>query len=412
MSLRILAMTNLFPNPYQPNKWGPNCRQLQILAKRTPVRVIVPLPWTTEVLGKRRHGDLLGRSRQAHLGELQADYGRYWFPPGIFRRRYGAWYHWSVRPLFQRVVREWKPDLIFTHWAYPDGWAAVKLGHAAGLPVILQVLGSDVLRLNRHPSRVPGTLAALREADGIWAVSQDLRSRVIQLGVSPSQVRVIYDGVDPEYFHPGDQQQARRRLGLTLDEKMILFVGNLELVKGLERLLAACRILAVQLPGLRCFLVGQGSLRRKLENEISRQGLTKCVTLVGSLPLSELGDWYRAADVLALPSDSEGVPNVLLEAAACGVPYVASCVGGIPEIAQRGQGFLVPAGDLQALTSGLLQVLQSPRSNPLPAKTRAQCMDESLQFFQSVHACYHKSGQSIDIPMSHYKQSGADACQR
>jgi glycosyltransferase involved in cell wall biosynthesis len=116
----------------------------------------------------------------------------------------------------------------------------VKLGHAAGLPVVLQVLGSDVLLLHEHPGRKRGTLEALREADGIWAVSQDLANALERLGVAKERIRVIYDGVDPTAFHPGDQGEARHRLGLAMDKKIILFIGRFVPVKALDKLLLAC----------------------------------------------------------------------------------------------------------------------------------------------------------------------------
>ncbi len=388
--MRMLAMTSLFPNPYQPYSWSPNRQQLRCLAESIPVDVIAPLPWTTERKGRKREGDLLLQGRRRRLDNLNVEHPCYWFPPGILRGSYGRFYRWSVRKVFGRHVSEFKPDIIFTQWAYPDGWAAVKLGHEAGLPVVIQVLGSDVLLLHEHPARRAGTLQALNEADGIWAVSQDLAKNLVQLGISPEKVRVIYDGVDPAVFHPGDQQAARIKLGLDLQKKIILFVGNLVPVKALDKLLSACEQVKHQGITFQAVIIGQGELWEALE----QQRLTlKCkddVKLYGSMPQDTLPDWYRAADVFVLPSYSEGVPNVLLEASACGLPYVASNVGGIPEIAGRGHGILVPSGDISALARAIEQSLSQSRPQPVPARSRAACIDEFLSFLGEVKLRYYR----------------------
>lgn len=382
--MRVLAMTSLFPNPYQPNMWSPNRLQLSWLAKQVPVAVIAPLPWTTERTGKRRDGDLLKESRQRTVDTLQVEHPRYWFPPGVLRGSYGWCYRRSVRQAFDRHVAAFKPDVVFTHWAYPDGWAAVKLGHAAGLPVVIQVLGSDVLLLNKMPGRYKGTVAALREADGVWAVSGDLKRHVEALGVPPEKVRLIYDGVDTTLFHPGDQQQARSALGLSTTKKIILYVGNLVAVKGIDKLLQACQRLHDQGIEYHAAIIGQGELRQKLELELNRLSCRDSVKFYGSIPQETLPDWYRAADVFVLPSYSEGVPNVLLEASGCGLPYVASYVGGIPEIADKGHGMLVAVGDVLALTDAMRVVLSQPRPVAIPARSRADCINDFLAFLQDV----------------------------
>lgn len=388
--MRVLAMTSLFPNPYQPNMWSPNRQQLRWLAERVTVDVIAPLPWTTERTGRKRDGNLLAQGRKRQLDNLTVDHPRYWFPPGILRGSYGRYYRWSVKKTFARHVSEFKPDVVFTQWAYPDGWAAVKLGHASGLPVVLQVLGSDVLLLDEHPARKPGTLEALKEADGVWAVSQDLARALKRLEVNPERIRVIYDGVDSHAFHPGDQQDARRKLRLDPNGKIILYVGNLVPVKALDKLLLACEQLKSEGAEFHTAIIGQGELSQTLEKQRAGLSCRDQIKLYGSMPQETLPDWYRAADVFVLPSYSEGVPNVLLEASACGLPYVASNVGGIPEIAQRGNGTLVPSGDVPALATAIQRSLSQPKPTAIPARTRAECINDFLTFLTEVHARFHR----------------------
>ena len=207
--MRVLALTNLYPNPRQPHRATFNRHQLRILGERTPVRIIAPIAWTDEWR--------LGRldSRRREQDGLLVEHPRYWFPPRLFRGSYGRCFEASVRAAFRRAVVEFRPEIIFAPWAYPDGWAAGRLAHAAGLPCVVQVHGSDVLLLDEHPARRRPTAEALRSADGIVAVSQDLANRVVELGADRDRVRVIYDGVDPGIFRPGAKDDARARLGIS-----------------------------------------------------------------------------------------------------------------------------------------------------------------------------------------------------
>ncbi len=358
--MRILAMTNLYPNPFQPHRASFNRNGLRALAERHAVRVIAPIAWTDELAARSRGGVALPANRRLVFDDIPVEHPRYFFPPGMLRGWYGRFYQWSVRRVFQRAVREFRPAVVYATWAYPDGWTAVALGRRAGLPVVIRVHGSDVLLLSRYPRRRRGTADALRRAERIIAVSHDLAEHVADLGVEPRRIEVIYNGVDRVVFHPGPETEARTRLGLDPREPFALFVGNLLPVKGVDLLMEACDRLMAR--GLRftCHVIGQGPLRPRLEQAIRAKGLQGRIHLHGARPNSQLADWYRAANVVVLPSYSEGVPNVLLEAAACGVPFVASRVGGIPEIAEGGASQLVKAGDVEQLAQALADFLTTP----------------------------------------------------
>ncbi|HMP15448.1 MAG TPA: glycosyltransferase [Gemmatales bacterium] len=383
-------MTSLFPNPYQPHLWSPNRLQLSWLARKVAVDVLAPLPWTREKRGRKSQGNLLKTSRVVQVDNLTVDYVPYFFPPGLLRGSHGQFYRWSVRRAFARHLHTFQPDIVFTHWAYPDGWAAVKLGHAHKIPVVIQVLGSDVLLLHETPSRRPGTVEALQQADGIWAVSKDLANRVADLGVPVDKIRLIYDGVDTTLFHPGCKQTARQKLSLPPEDKIILFAGNLVKVKAIDKLLEACEILHERGVQVHLAIVGDGELRSSLETQASQMACKDSIRFHGALRQETLPDWFRAADVFVLPSYSEGVPNVLLEACACNTPYVASDVGGIREIAEYGQGKLVPSGDVSALADAIQEQFAVTRSSSKPVRSRETCIAEFIEFLKHVIDCYSR----------------------
>jgi glycosyltransferase involved in cell wall biosynthesis len=348
--------------------------------------VIAPIAWTDELAarGKGRAARSPGAGAST-LDGLTVEHPRYVFPPKLARGWYGHFYLASVRKTFRRAVREFGPDLVFTPWAYPDGWAAVRLGRAAKLPVVLQVHGSDVLLLDRVPARRRRTEEAVRAADGVVAVSHDLAGHLARMGVEPARVRVIHDGVDRALFAPGDKFAERAILKLPADERVLLFVGNLVPVKAIDVLLRACAEPPLKGDAFRLVVVGQGPLRAELERLAERLGVADRVRFAGPLPQAELPRWYRAADVFVLPSHSEGVPNVLLEASACGTPWVASRVGGIPEIAHLGDSRLVPPNTPAELARALHEALTAPREGtpPMP-KDRGAAVAELEAWLTSV----------------------------
>ncbi|HEY2909093.1 MAG TPA: glycosyltransferase [Gemmataceae bacterium] len=362
--MRILTVTNLYPNPFQPQRATFNREQVKALAREHEVSVISPIAWTDELAARRRGAPALPRNRMMEWDGVPVKYPRSLFTPRILRRLYGHFYFFSIRKTLLREIESFRPDVLFATWAYPDGWAAVKIGRQANLPVVLKVHGSDIRQLEESRGRLNGTIQALRGADRVVAVSRDLAMKVAELGAEPSRVHLVYNGVDVGRFCPGDRAAARQRLGLPAGRTLLLYVGNLFPVKGPDVLLQACVALAKRGIEFDLHFVGQGKLRQELENQSRVGSIQDRVLFQGSIAHDRLPDWFRAADLLVLPSHSEGVPNVLLEAAACGTPFVASDVGGVPEISHLGPSRLVPAGDVEKLASAVAMQLAAPRGKP------------------------------------------------
>lgn len=166
----------------------------------------------------------------------------------------------------------------------------------------------------------------------------------------------------------------------------MISVGRLVPVKGHSHLLHACRLLAARRVSFQCYLLGDGPLKNDLQRQITQMGLDGVVELKGSQSQSQLVEWYRAADITVLPSLSEGVPNVLMESMSCGTPFVASDVGGIPEIADSRHDRLVPPASPVALADAIEWQLKvrghdrPPRSfEPLALKAAARRLTQVLE---------------------------------
>ena len=235
------------------------------------------------------------------------------------------------------------------------------------VPGVILVGGSDIQVLTRLTARRKVIVATLRAADRVFAVGDPLRDAVIALGVSPAQTGVFTRGVDRRRFYPAPPEDARARLGLPHDRPIVLWVGRMVPVKGLDVLLRSWAEVARDPARPLLLLIGDGEERRMLEHEAARS--SDSVRLVGSVSHETLPDWYRAADCVVLPSRSEGVPNVLVEGLACGTPFVASAVGGVPMLRDH-ESITVPPEDVEALTAALLMRVRLP---PMSRRTLATC---------------------------------------
>ena len=245
----------------------------------------------------------------------------------------------------------------------------MRVARRAGVRSAVIVGESDVLVLTQDPRRRRRVVAVLQETDAVLCVSRHLRSAVLDLGIAPHRVHVWRQGVDTAAFCSGDRAAARRRLGLPEAGAVALWVGRMVPVKGLDVLLDAAAILRGRGVSMHLHLVGDGPLRDGLEARVHTLGLASSVSFAGCLAQAHLPDWYRAADLTVLPSRSEGLPNVLREAKACGTPFVASRVGGIEEIADEPWDQLVPPEDPCALATAIQSTLRRPRSAAAPPRS-------------------------------------------
>lgn len=354
--LRVLVITNLFPNRADPGFAPFNRQQFQALAAYDEVRVWAVIPWR---FGRSTFG---GKTkdvpREEAIDGLPVRHPRYLAVPGLPGLNAGS----LAARLLPRLLLGPKPDVILAAYAYPDGCAGVLLGQALGVPVVVKCHGSD---LNRVPEDLPARLqlqALLPRAQRVMVVSQKLGEAAIGLGVDPGRVQLIYNGIDRERFRIRDRAAARRNLGFSPSQELVLYVGHLADHKGAADLVAAVPELLRRRPQAQVVLVGDGPLLARLQAQAG-----PALRVVGRVPHAEVPEYLAAADLLCLPSWDEGLPNVVREAHAAGRPVVASRVGGIPEALHRSElGRLVEPRQPQALAQALAEQLAA---SPAPAET-------------------------------------------
>ena len=349
MRLRILILTNLFPTPWDPLRGAFNRQQFERLAQHHDVDVLTSVSFT-----ERRNAP----RRKVIVKNIRTDHFVFYYLPRIGRPLHAVC--WLLSLLWQRgkQIRAANYDCVLASWAYPDAAAAGWLARRLRIPYVVKVHGSDLNVQAEHALHRMQIRSALRGASAVVAVSRALAEKSVTLGAAPSQVHVLYNGVDQDLFAPGSRPQAREKLGLSPEAPLILYVGNLKESKGCGDLLEAFPALLAAHPRARLVYVGDGTYGMALRERAAALNIIKRVTWVGPVAHDRLGDWFRAADLLCLPSHNEGVPNVVLEAMACGTPVVATRVGGIPEVVPDWAGTLVPPHDIPALSKALIEASQ------------------------------------------------------
>jgi glycosyltransferase involved in cell wall biosynthesis len=351
---RIALVTALWPLPGAPHAGKPIYETALRLLDHADVEVFCPAPKYPEIrwLRPRRYVYARAEARFAPPG-LRTQYLEFGTVPWLGRAFNGYWTKSALGPALQA----WKPDLLLSYWLYPTAWAAVQIAQRLRVPVVVGSRGSDLHRIPDALAR-RFTATALRSADAVVTVTEDLRRLALGLGASADRTHTIPNGCDTTVYHPIDRNEARLRLSIPLDCQLAVQVGHLIASKGVLDLWNAFALLAPRMPRLRLALIGEGPAFTELRGRANAAGLTDRLMMPGARPPSEIPLWLSASDVACLASHGEGCPNVVIEALACGRPVVGTRVGGIPDLVQDTCGVLVPAREPAALAGALESALR------------------------------------------------------
>jgi glycosyltransferase involved in cell wall biosynthesis len=199
--------------------------------------------------------------------------------------------------------------------------------------------------------------------------------------VRPERIRVIYNAIDPARFHEPDVRYRAKLLRYFRQPRshVVGAAGRLSPEKGFDVLVAAAERVLREQPSVGFVLFGEGPERARLQQQINAAGLGQSFILAGFR--ADLDRFLPHFDVLALPSYTEGMPNVVLEAFAAGVPVVATAVGGTPEVVEDGvSGYLVPSGDAETMAERLGEALDNADELPDMGRKGRLCVQEKFGF--------------------------------
>ncbi|MEO6036013.1 MAG: glycosyltransferase [Verrucomicrobiota bacterium] len=275
---------------------------------------------------------------------------------------------------FEDTVKQFKPDLLHAHFAKEATEKARELSARTGVPFTFTAHGYDI-----HRKPPPDFRQRAAAARGVVTVSQANANYIHQtFGVPRERICVIPCGIDTERFCRAEQNQ-------NFEVPIILCVARLVAVKNLQLLLDACSLLRTGGIHFRCVILGDGPMRAELEASCARLRLEQFVEIPGAAEQDDVVRWWHRAAVGALTSENEGMPVSLMEASACGVPVVATRVGGISELVQHGvTGLLSPAGDATAFASALEKILKDSALRQRMGAAARQLAEEKFSVSRQV----------------------------
>lgn len=383
----IVTFTNLFPSSTHPTHGLFVHERMRRVAAASglPWCVVAPVPNVIWPLRNRVYRQWAKATpRETWLGvEVQHPRYRHW--PGLSLRRQADAMARGARATIAALVQR-GPIVLDAHYLWPDAVAAASLAREFGVPFTMTARGTDLNVIADDPFVAAAITEAAQRAALCAAVSKALGDRFAAVtGLPRTRITDVRNGVDLERFRPGDAAAARAQLGLPPHGRLLLGVGRLVGAKGFHLAAAALARLPAD---VQLVLVGDGPDRAR----IAELGGAR-VHFLGPQPPDQVALACRAADLLVLPSEREGWPNVVTEALASGLPVVATAVGGIPQILGAGNGAAVRAelgalcapNDLDGLTAALQRTLATPPDrSAVRAFAERYGWDEPVQLLVAV----------------------------
>ncbi len=385
--MNIASISLCYPSPATPHAGLFVRRRLEALDVSNPVRVICPVPACIGTFTRRDARYTPGAPPVWHvpMGYI----------PMVSRPLNPLLYARAVQPLLASWARRGEVDIIDAHFSWPDGVAAARLSRWLGVPYAVTLRG--VLPRYAGDRLKRWSIArSLRGASAVIAVSQSLKDLAVALGVRADRIVVIPNGVDSDTFHPGDRRSARRALGRSADESLLISVGHLCPRKGMHRVVGILPKLLRRNAGIRYVVVGADGAEERFEGRLKRLvrrlGLERCVTFTGSLDPPEVARWLQASDLFVLPTSNEGCCNAIGEALATGLPVVTTDVGGNRELVSPGAGLLTHFGDDRGLLNAISSMLEAaPQRAEVINSVRQRTWQQVAQ--RTAEALHHAIGQ-------------------
>ncbi len=357
--LRVLTLATLFPDASRPTFGGFVERQTLGLAARADVQLEVVAPIGVPPWPLSRHSHY---QRFAEIPETEV-----WKDVIVHRPKFRliprlggplapAAISKAVLPLLQQIRERFAFDVIDAEFFYPDGPAAMRLAKALNLPFSVKARGADIHYWGKKTGCASQVLEAGQRAGGLLAVSEAIKRDMIELGMAQNAITVHYTGIDKNRFRPVDRKDAKAALGVS--GPLIVTIGALIPRKGQTLVIEALQ----HIPEAQLWCIGEGADRPALEKLARALGLAERVHLPGNMPHDEVAKIVAAADVMALPSASEGLANAWVEALACGTPIVISDAGGAGELLDRPEAGAIVPRDAAAIADAIRAILNDPPS--------------------------------------------------
>lgn len=359
--MRVLEVCQEFPNRYYP-QLGTFIKQSidSIVNQGVELTVVSPKAFVLP-FSAFPYYNFFKLPKLEHTEKYDLHYPRYLYavPKKYFYPITGMSYSHFISGYALKNINP-KPELIHAHFSYPDGYGMMKLAKNWRVPLVISALGTIERKVAYEGSYTSKQIIeAMNFASRVLSVSEDLKAHIVNLGIDENKIDVVPNGVDTEIFRPAGKEYARNVLNLPHEKNIVLFIGALRKIKGVDYLIEAAKSFVDTNTEL--YMVGRDDgLRKSLEKRAEELKISGSIKFTGPVNHEDIPLWISAADMLVLPSLSEGRPNVVLEALSCEVPVVATDVGGIPELMIEGEtGYLVPSKNPLQLSEKINKLLEN-----------------------------------------------------
>jgi len=288
-----------------------------------------------------------------------------------------------------KVATDSKLDLIHAHYAIPHAMAAYMAREIAGIPYVVTLHGSDVHSLGQDPAYKPVVQHTIEKADAVTAVSEFLKKKAHEeLGIE-REIHVIPNFIDITkfshlngvrlYVESGcvGLRKEEEAIELNPEEKILLHASNFRKVKRVVELVEIMRIVVDHFQKARLIIAGDGPTRIEVERKIEALDLCNNIHLLGVK--SNMQEIMCSADLFLLNSTLEGMPLVLLEAMACGLPVITTPAGGIPELVRPGTDGMVTKGfDQEEYAQAIIELLENDEKRKNLGKAGRKRVEDSF----------------------------------
>lgn len=380
--MKILTFTTLYPNNVK-NSHGIFVEQrLRNLLKLEGIsaKVIAPVPWfpfSSEKFGQYAQFSKVKKTEERF--SIHIEHPRYPLIPKIGMTIAPILMALWLYPVVKKMLKNGDDfDVIDAHYFYPDGVAAALLGKWLKKPVVITARGTDINLIPQFYLPKKMILWAANYATEIITVCQALKDEMVTLGVEESKIHALRNGVDLQFFHQKNRDEARR--SLNIHRPTILSVGHLVERKGHHLVVEAI----ANLPEYDLLIAGDGEemfALKKLANDLN---VANRVTFLGSVSHEELVDIYSAVDLLVLASSREGWANVLLESMACGTPAIATNIWGTSEVITSSEaGLLIENRTAAAIVKAVRTIEKS-----MPSREATRYYAEKFSWDDTVNRLY------------------------
>lgn len=348
-TLRILAISHMFPSALSAQYGVFICREAEYLRRhRIEMSFLVGRPWAPWPLHRvprwRKYGPA---NPLVPPAGLQARLVTYLRPPGFgFRRFDGRSMARSLAPAAMDWHKQEPFDLVLGVSMLPDAQAAAIVGRRLDLPVVSLAVGSDVMVYPNRMAALQRQLGdTLAHVDLPVGVSRSICEKMARTGKCRREPLCVYMSTDTQQFAPAvNKGGLRARLGWPTEGIVAIYVGSMVATKGIAELAAAAEPLLRKYRNFQLVCVGDGPCLGRMTDLANRIDRPAAVVLPGNIAPRDVPFYLQVSDFLVLPSYSEGLPQAVIEAMHCGLPVVATRVGGVPEAVLDGRtGLLVEA---------------------------------------------------------------------